>query len=89
MRKELNLLAEWILTLTSDDSLQAITLNSPASSHNNSSLKLARYSSKNEDISQAIQQDNRHELESLLQEGTRVRGQEKKKKTYCTKLKKN
>ncbi|KAG2205684.1 Glycerophosphoryl diester phosphodiesterase family-domain-containing protein [Mucor mucedo] len=72
LRKELNLLAEWILTLTSDDSLQSITVNSPASSHNNSSLKLARYTSKNEDISDAIQHDNRHELESLLKEGTRI-----------------
>lgn len=75
MRKELNLLAEWILTLTSDDAaLQAVTIDSPASSHNNSSLKLTRYTLKNEDISDAIEHDNREDLKSLLKEGTRVSG---------------
>lgn len=69
----MNLLAEWISDLTLDDNAsQAVTINSPVSSHNNSSLKLARYTSKNEDISDAIQYDNKEELESLLKEGTRV-----------------
>lgn len=72
MRKELNLLTEWILTLTSGDELQTVTTSSPVPSHNNASLKLARYTSKNEDISNAIEHDNREELESLLKEGTRV-----------------
>lgn len=42
------------------------------SSNNNSTLKLARYKSKNEDISLAIQNDNTKELDVLMKEGTRV-----------------
>lgn len=42
------------------------------SSNNNSTLKLARYKSKNEDISLAIQNDNTKELDVLMKEGTRT-----------------
>ena len=64
LRKELDQVAEWILTLTSADKQQDNT---------KSNLKLARYTSKNEDISNAIKQDNQAELASLLKEGSRVR----------------
>lgn len=64
LRKELDQVTEWILTLTSADKQQDNT---------KSNLKLARYTSKNEDISNAIKQDNQAELASLLKEGSRVR----------------
>jgi hypothetical protein len=64
LRKELDQVTEWILTLTSADKQK---------DNINSNLKLARYTSKNEDISNAIKKDNEAELASLLKEGSRVR----------------
>ncbi|KAI9283421.1 Glycerophosphoryl diester phosphodiesterase family-domain-containing protein [Sporodiniella umbellata] len=43
-----------------------------APNNNNSTLKVERYKSKNEDISLAIQNDNTKELELLMKEGTRT-----------------
>lgn len=67
LRKELNQVTEWILTLTSSTDKQQ-----SQPQDNNSTLKLARYTSKNEDISNAIKQDDQAELASLLKEGSRV-----------------
>lgn len=67
LRKELNQVTEWILTLTSSTDKQQ-----SQPQDNNSTLKLARYTSKNEDISNAIKQDDQTELASLLKEGSRV-----------------
>ncbi|KAI8384161.1 Glycerophosphoryl diester phosphodiesterase family-domain-containing protein [Blakeslea trispora] len=67
LRKELDQVAEWISTLTSSAELEQ-----SLKSNNNSSLKLARYTSKNEDIFKAIQQDNQQELQTLLKEDTRI-----------------
>lgn len=63
LKKSIEQLNDWInsLSFTEQDS-----------NNNNSTLKLARYKSKNEDISLAIQNDNTQELETLLKEGTRV-----------------
>ncbi|KAI9339738.1 Glycerophosphoryl diester phosphodiesterase family-domain-containing protein [Pilaira anomala] len=73
LRKELNSVAEWISSLASNDDIsQSFYLNSSSSSHHSSTLKLAKYTSKNEDISKAIQNDNKQELEALLKEGTRI-----------------
>ncbi|GAA5810534.1 hypothetical protein MFLAVUS_003957 [Mucor flavus] len=73
LRKELNSVTEWISSLAAkDDPSHSLYIDSPVSSHNNSTLKLARYTSKNEDISKAIESDNKRELESLLKEGTRI-----------------
>ena len=68
LRKELDQVAEWISTLTSSAELEQ----NLKSNNNNSSLKLARYTSKNEDIFKAVQQDNQQELQALLKEDTRV-----------------
>ncbi|KAI8357899.1 Glycerophosphoryl diester phosphodiesterase family-domain-containing protein [Choanephora cucurbitarum] len=68
LRKELDQVAEWISTLTSSAELEQ----SLKSNNNNSSLKLARYTSKNEDIFKAVQQDNQQELQALLKEDTRI-----------------
>ncbi|KAL7316663.1 Glycerophosphocholine phosphodiesterase [Mucor circinelloides] len=67
LRKELNQVTEWILTLTSSTDKQQ-----SQPQDNNSTLKLARYTSKNEDISNAIKQDDQAELASLLKEGSRT-----------------
>ncbi|CAO3655036.1 unnamed protein product [Mucor hiemalis] len=72
LRKELDLLAEWIQTLSVNDEETESNNLSGTLANNNSTLKLARYKSKNEDISEAIQNDNVKELESLLKEGTRI-----------------
>ncbi|KAG0794075.1 hypothetical protein G6F21_003141 [Rhizopus arrhizus] len=63
LKKSIEQLNDWInsLSFTEQDS-----------NNNNSTLKLARYKSKNEDISLAIQNDNTQELETLLKEGTRT-----------------
>jgi hypothetical protein len=66
----LDRVTECILSLTSSGKEEQTII---SNSNNNSTLKLARYTSKNEDISKAIQQDNKQELETLLKEGTRVR----------------
>lgn len=68
----MDLLAEWIQTLSVNDEETESNNLSGTLANNNSTLKLARYKSKNEDISEAIQNDNVKELESLLKEGTRV-----------------
>lgn len=72
-------MTEWILTLAAASSSSSSTgtdtqSSQPQDSNNNkSTLKLARYTSKNEDISNAIKQDNQAELASLLEkEGSRV-----------------
>lgn len=72
-------MTEWILTLASSTgtdtqpSQPQDNNNNSSTSNNKSTLKLARYTSKNEDISNAIKKDNQAELASLLEkEGSRV-----------------
>ncbi|KAI8641761.1 Glycerophosphoryl diester phosphodiesterase family-domain-containing protein [Parasitella parasitica] len=64
LRQELDQVTDWISTLSSSDRQQ--------DSSNKSTLKLARYTSKNEDISNAIKQDDQAKLASLLKEGSRT-----------------
>ncbi|CAO3654901.1 unnamed protein product [Mucor fragilis] len=79
LRKELDQVTEWILTLASSTgtdtqpSQPQDNNNNSSTSNNKSTLKLARYTSKNEDISNAIKKDNQAELASLLEkEGSRT-----------------
>lgn len=64
LRQELEKLNRWITTLS--------TLKVKEESPKKSSLKLARYTVDNEDISKAILRDDRDELERLLKDGDRV-----------------
>lgn len=74
LRKELDVLTEWVQNLSLNDDNEEIQPNNLNNllSNNNSTLKLARYKSKNEDISKAIQSDNVKDLQLLLKEDTRV-----------------
>ncbi|OAC98587.1 hypothetical protein MUCCIDRAFT_167661 [Mucor lusitanicus CBS 277.49] len=64
LRKELDQVTEWIHTLAS-----STDGDKPPSQpqDNNSTLKLARYQSKNEDIANAIKKDDQADLASLLE----------------------
>ncbi|KAK4515235.1 uncharacterized protein ATC70_002845 [Mucor velutinosus] len=74
LRTELDQVTEWILTLASSDADKQSSQPQDSSSNNNrSTLKLARYTSKNEDISNVIKKDDQAELASLLEkEGSRT-----------------
>ncbi|GAN02496.1 cyclin dependent kinase [Mucor ambiguus] len=70
LRKELDQVTEWILTLASssmDGDKQPSQPQDSIKNNNKSTLKLARYTSKNEDISNAIKKDDQAELASLLE----------------------
>ncbi|CEP15880.1 hypothetical protein [Parasitella parasitica] len=80
LRKELDLVTDWISTLSSSSDKQQNSSNTNSNNsisssnggNNKSTLKLARYTSKNEDISNAIKNDDQAELASLLKEGSRT-----------------
>ncbi|KAI8968526.1 Glycerophosphoryl diester phosphodiesterase family-domain-containing protein [Mycotypha africana] len=70
LRQELDQVQKWIseLSLSVQQNSELLV----SSNNSKSNLKLARYSSKNEDITKAILEDNKEELELLLKEGTRT-----------------